>query len=253
MDEEIDDETVSRAPTLVDVLRRLHARACQITDEILVLLAAGFADGAMARWRTLHEVATVASFLQQHGEELAVRYTAHEAVEAQKAAADYVQCYERLGYEPLPAEELEEIERAAEAAKAKFGVGFKNDYGWAADHVPKKAPRMIDLERAVGVEHMRAHYRMASHSIHANPKGVFFQLGLLRESDVLLAGPSNAGLTDPGHSAAISLAQVSAVILTLSATLDSIVKMKVMTTLVDRIGEAFSVSHQELEWLDREM
>jgi hypothetical protein len=40
---------------LIEVLTRLHARACQVVDEILVLLSAGFADGAMARWRTLHE------------------------------------------------------------------------------------------------------------------------------------------------------------------------------------------------------
>lgn len=33
-----------------EVTARLHARACQISYEILTLLKAGYADGAMARW-----------------------------------------------------------------------------------------------------------------------------------------------------------------------------------------------------------
>ena len=49
------------------VLWRLHARSCQITMEILALLKSGFADGAHARWRTLHEIAVTALFIKQQG------------------------------------------------------------------------------------------------------------------------------------------------------------------------------------------
>lgn len=44
---------------LVTVLTRLHARACQVAAEVLALLREGFADGAMGRWRTLHEIAVM--------------------------------------------------------------------------------------------------------------------------------------------------------------------------------------------------
>jgi hypothetical protein len=243
------ETTVVAAPKLKEVLTRLHARACQVTDEIIVLLAAGFADGAMARWRTLHEIATVALFLQQHGEDLAVRYIAHEAMEARRAAKDYMNCCARLGYEPLSDEELDEIELEAQTALSTFGPGFDNQYGWAAAHIGKKAPRIDDIERAVSIDHLRAHYRMASHNVHANPKGVFFRLGLLHEVDLLLAGPSNAGLTDPGHSAAISLTQVSSVLLTADSSLDNIITMKVMSALVEEIGEAFEVADDHLQEL----
>ena len=37
-----------------DVLLRLHACACQVAGEIIKLMESGRADGAMARWRTLH-------------------------------------------------------------------------------------------------------------------------------------------------------------------------------------------------------
>jgi len=41
------------------VLVKMHARACQIGLEILTLLKSGFADGAHARWRTLHEIVVI--------------------------------------------------------------------------------------------------------------------------------------------------------------------------------------------------
>ena len=59
---------------LVTVLTRLHARACQVAAEILTLLRDGFADGAMARWRTLHEIAVVAMFVRERGDGMAERY-----------------------------------------------------------------------------------------------------------------------------------------------------------------------------------
>jgi len=40
-----------------EMLSRSHARSCQVALEILTLLQNGFADGAHARWRTLHEIA----------------------------------------------------------------------------------------------------------------------------------------------------------------------------------------------------
>jgi hypothetical protein len=67
---------------LTDVMLRLLVRACQVTDEILVLLENGFADAAMARWRTLHEIAIVSAVLAKYGEEIAERYVYYQIVES---------------------------------------------------------------------------------------------------------------------------------------------------------------------------
>lgn len=72
----------------LDVLTRLHARACQIAQEVIVLLSAGLADGAMARWRTLHEVATAALLISENGEALAERYARHDVIESRRAFRD---------------------------------------------------------------------------------------------------------------------------------------------------------------------
>ncbi len=232
---------------LIDVLIRLHARACQITEEIICLLEGGFADGAMARWRTLHEVAVVASFVAAYGEDLAERYVFHQAVESKRAALGYEKCQQRLGYEPLEESEVIAVQSSYDAVIARFGADFgKGDYGWASHHLKIARPTFVDIERAAGIDHLRGHYRMASHNVHANPKGVFFRLGLLDESQVLLAGPSNAGLADPGHGAALSLAQVSIALGILQPTLDNNVCLQIIAQLVEELGEACGQAHERL-------
>ena len=59
---------------LFDLLVRLHAKGCLISIEILMLLKNGYADGAHARWRALHELSVTARFLTTHGKDAAQRY-----------------------------------------------------------------------------------------------------------------------------------------------------------------------------------
>jgi hypothetical protein len=231
---------------LVEVLTRSHARACQVTEEIICLLEGGFADGAMARWRTLHELAVVSFFVAAHGEDLAERYVLHQVVESNRAAADYQKCQSRLGYEPMQENEIKALQRSYDKVIARFGSAFGGQYGWAAEHLKVAKPNFEQIEQSAGIGHLRAHYRMASHNVHANPKGVFFKLGLLHQSQLLLACPSNAGLADPGHCAALSLAQVSTVLGRLEPTLDNIVALHIIAQLVSELGGLFGQAHQRL-------
>ncbi len=86
---ELGNREENKEPHLAAVLTRLQARGCQVTEEIICLLSAGLADGAMARWRTLHEIAVVALLMDTHGEELAERYVLHEVVESRDAAKKF--------------------------------------------------------------------------------------------------------------------------------------------------------------------
>jgi len=52
------------------VLVRIHARACQIALEVLELIKNGFADGALARWRSLYELSIIATFLEKNEDEI---------------------------------------------------------------------------------------------------------------------------------------------------------------------------------------
>lgn len=191
-----------------EILIRLLVRACQATDEILCLLENGFADGAMARWRTLHEIAVVAAVIWRHGEDIAKRYIEHQAVESKRAMEKYMACCNLLGCKPLSARDQAKIVKAYDRAVARYGKAFKTDYGWAAHHLRKDRPTFADLEQEAGRAEMRSYYQMGNDNIHAGVKSMFVRLGLLEDYTGLLAGRSNAGLTDPGQNAAHTLTQL---------------------------------------------
>lgn len=228
-----------------EMLTRLHARACQVAEEVVCLLGNGLADGAMARWRTLHEIAAVAHLIQLHGDDLAVRYERHQIVESWKGAQQYQKHQKRLRQEPIDNETLESIKTEYDRAIKNYGQEFKTQYGWAAAHLKKSAPTVKDIQEAAGIDYLAPYYKMASHNVHANPKGVMFKLGLVGEADILLAGSSNAGLADPGHATALSLVHMSALLLDFFPTLDNMVRVKIMHQLEAETGEALLAAHKK--------
>jgi hypothetical protein len=231
----------------IEVLTALHARACQVTGEIISLLESGFADGAMARWRTLHEIAITSLFIHQCGEDLAERYVTHQIVESRRAAHEYKRYQDRLGFDPIDQAELDSLEDSYQKFDSSIWEEFREPYGWAAEHLSIRKLSFADIERYVKTDHFRAYYRLASHNVHANPRGAFFKLGLIAESELLLAGPSNAGLADPGQCTALSLLNASVALGTLQPTLDSLVGLKVLTILQDEVVKAFIEAHEQLE------
>ena len=231
---------------VIDVITRLHARSCQVAEEVVVLLESGFANGAMARWRTMHEIAVTANFVGKQGNACARRYKDHQIVESYRAAKEYDALHERLGYPPIAADEFDRINKQYAHVLQQYGQNFGGQYGWAAPDLQIKKPTFKELESDVGTDFLRGHYRMASHGVHANPKGIFFDLGSLFPSDVLPAGPSNSGLADAGDGAARSLLSASSSLLFLSQNLDYQVALNAMTMLVDEIGSAFLQAHRKL-------
>ena len=231
-----------------EVLTRLHARACQVATEILVLLKSGHADGAHARWRSLHEISVVGLFIESAGNEVAERYLLHDAIGFYKAARQYQERCEQFGYEPISEEELKSLEAAHQHLVGRFGPGYKEDYGWAAAATDKKKTTLRDIEESARLDRLRPYYRMASHNVHANPKGVFFELGLAPNGpEVLLAGPSNTGLADPGQLTAISLGQITVALLGTQADIDGLVISRILLELMDEIGQEFAKTQAILE------
>lgn len=221
-----------------DVLTRLHARSCQITNEILTLLRSGCADGAHARWRALHEIAVIGFFISEFGEDVAERYLLHNTVESYRAAIQYRSYSSQLGYETLPDQGLAKVQYSYQQLINRFGDCYANNYGWAAEALGKKNSNFSEIEQAIGLSHWRPHYRFASQSVHATPKEISFTLGLYRsDQEVLLAGPSDADFADPAHSAAISLLQISTFLLMLKPNIDRLCVCHILSKLAKEIGE----------------
>lgn len=222
-----------------DVLTRLHSRS-YIANEVLTLLKSGYADGAHARWRTMHEIVVVGLFIKEFGQDTAERYLLHSFIESHRAALQYQSHCTQLGYEPLTEQELSKLHLSYEQLVDRFGRSYTKNYGWAAHALEKSDPKFSDIEQAVDLEHWRPHYKFASHNIHANPKGVLAKLGLYPENqELLLAGPSDTGFTDPAHSTTISLLQTTTFLLTLRPNIDRLSVCHILSTLAEEIGNTF--------------
>jgi hypothetical protein len=225
---------------LVDAMVRVHARAAQVAGEVLALLESGYADGAHARWRTLHELAVVAALLSEHDDDLAERYLEHEVVESLRAAQQLKEYGGTIGEKSLSKREFERLVRMAKGLEDRFGPEYLKRYGWAAKLLSNPNPNFDHLEKAASFNHLRPYYKLASYNVHATPKGANYRLGLLGLSTyTLLAGPSNAGLEAPGRFAAHSLLTITLSLLTLHTTLDSLVYGEMLLQLYGDLDNHF--------------
>lgn len=62
-------------------LSKVILRVYSVVGEILTLVRAGYADGALARWRSLHEICVIAMFLSKQSDKCAQMYLAHSLIE----------------------------------------------------------------------------------------------------------------------------------------------------------------------------
>jgi hypothetical protein len=227
---------------LIASLSRLHARACQVAGEIDSLLRAGYADGAHARWRTLHEISIVAWLLNNHGEELAERYWLHVHVEALRAANQLNKHAAKLGERRFAKRELNSMQVTVDRLCQRFGESYKNSHGWACPLFASNSnPNFSQLEELADFGHFRPYYKMASHNVHADPRGATFRIGLLpnRDGKAILAGPSNAGLDEVGGWTAYSLLNTTYSLTSVTNTLDSIVYGQILIMLKEEVVRNF--------------
>lgn len=243
------NQSNSNSQYLFYVLIRLHCRACQVTAEIITLLEAGYADGAMARWRTLHEITTIAFIIDHYGEEIAERYLAHEAIENKHAMDDYIRHVSHLGYTPIPEDEKEIVSAEYDEMIKKYGKVFDSHYGWAAYHLNKNKVTLFNLEEIVKRDCLRPHYQMASYSVHASVKGISFRLSDFDEQTNLISGASNAGLDEPGINTAITLCQISSLLFggSENMNLEDTIMMSAIIKIRDEIAEEFQKADYKLQ------
>lgn len=146
----------------------LQSRACSIANEIGLLSEHGYPEAVMARTRSLHELAVIANALSAHGQaDTAVsdRYGAWTVAEARKEA----RVLSALGMVP---EQLSESEAELQArAEVAWGRDFFKQNGWASPLFPGRRPPIpfSDIEKLVGMDHMRSYYLAGNEAIHAGP------------------------------------------------------------------------------------
>jgi Family of unknown function (DUF5677) len=228
------------------VLERLHVRACQVSDEIICLIENGFADGAMARWRTLHEISVVASLIADGDEDLAERYILHDAVEVKRQADEYEQSQVPLGAKKIAKRERRSIDSDYAAVLGRFGASFAHPYGWASKHLNHKKPTFKELHTASGKSGSSSYYKLASFNIHASARSLFFNLSSIGDEPILISGRSNAGLRDPGELTAYALTLVTALFVDSGSNTDRLVMMNCLLEIRDAVSPSLRRSEREL-------
>jgi Family of unknown function (DUF5677) len=229
----------------------LQARACRVALEVFALLRSGLGAGALARARTLHEIAVVSAILAKYGApdgrhpDLAERYLLHADVVTWLDAEEYQEVAPKLGFAPFTDDEMAEMRADRDGVVGTYGEPFGRANGWAACLVENgKAPNGFKaLELLAGADHMRSYYSMASHEVHADAKSWVLNHETIGDVTFRSTGPSPRGMADAGQIALIALNQV-----TVNASPDiderfgDILAILVLNKLVERACDEFAAT-----------
>lgn len=228
------------AAATFEILAHIQPRALLIANEVLCLLEAGYADGALTRWRSLHELVVVAMFLRKYGDGAARSYQLSMWFANMRAANQYNKHAKRAGLTPINSEEIVQIQQACQIAENELGRRLKSDWDWAGPFLGKDRPTFADVEKEVELDHWRPRYKWACQHTHAGFVRPDRLLGMSEaRSPLFLVGASNSGLTDPIQMTAISLLQVTTNFLLFpEPNLDRLVFANTLTQFVDEVCDS---------------
>ena len=184
-----------------EALTRLNGRGLQVAAEVIQLLKGGYPEGALSRWRTLHEILVTALFIKNAEPVVAERYLASVDFTRLKAAKQLNRYADRANLQCFSDEELSKFKRRCEGWEQRFGVAL-DDYNWARPGIAGATENFritfFHLEEETGLDHWRPRYKWASQHTHAGHRDPGSGLGLVEaEVDVILVGASNSGFVDP--------------------------------------------------------
>ena len=149
----------------------LHKKGCTTAGETLVLLGAGYPDGALARWRSLYEIELIAAFIAREGQEIARKYRDHAAIENYRI----LRLMDESANGLVDWRDLESFKQLRDKVVDMYGTKFKYEYGWAAEVISLgkvRGPNRADLEKAMGREKMAPLYAAANYQVHPNANAV---------------------------------------------------------------------------------
>lgn len=204
----------SRKDRVFEVLARLHSWALLTASEVRALVTTGHGGGALALSRTAMEQATIATFIQERGQDVADRFLKHGPYEERKRIQEYNKAATALGEKTYDATELARIEKECADLARDYGNNYLGPYGWAANTLfpgrPDSTPNYRHVEEATNIKQIRHYYVLASTRIHAGATGSGAHLYRASWGGGYNTGPSNTRLALPASSTLMALLQCAA-------------------------------------------
>lgn len=232
-----------------EALTRIHAKSCQVSCEIHSLLCSGFADGAYARWRTLRELAIISGFLMHHDDETSRRFLLHAHLEEYELMKHYESDAKRLNWAPIDPKILEEAGIIAKELTESFTEDFQDHYGWAAHIIkPKKRRRILlfDLEEHLSQVKEEFPYNVAHKNVHASAYSTLFPTSAHPYNDLLIAGGSVFGLSEPGKQTAQAICEITGYLLLTRTQMDNLIQLKALLPIRDEVWELFDMAESKI-------
>jgi hypothetical protein len=168
-------------PNTAFALSRLVTRTYEVVGEIITLTRGGYADGALARWRSLHEICVISMFLASRSDRCAEMYLSHRRVEELRLLE-----VDRLSGTANTINSttthhdryVRDLRLQKAAMVNRFGTAFANDYGWASVELGRAKTTFRDLETQVGLETLRRGYQQANSTVHGGALATLTRISL---------------------------------------------------------------------------
>lgn len=237
-------EAVAQRDTLFEAQTRLHARAYRTACEVRALLLSGNPDGALARWRSLHEIVVVMKFLERHGAETAQRFLDYDRVQTARSWDLYEQMPPAWQVLPVTTADATDVRAERDRVVQEYGPAFQNENGWAcaALGLTKDRSRVTfaQLEKQVEMEAFRFYIHTASHHVHVNMKGLANDL----RADL---APTMRGFSAAAGTTLWGLAECTRILANLRPTPDTEVLDHDLERAVRDASQAFLAIEQQVE------
>lgn len=184
------------------LMRGFAARSITTFAEVSWLIEGGFPHGAMARVRTLHELAILAIVFAEHGNpershpELVERFMRHREA-FYRATAEQLAGDEAELEDPIDDDTLRQLTEQRDLLLEKYGSRFGEPYGWAQPLFSAKTRVSFSKLSNLVEPKLNILYSVSSSHIHADSVGWHHSRLVYRGAEVFTAGPTNLGLTLP--------------------------------------------------------
>lgn len=219
-------------PTVHEVLGQIFPKCLLVAQEIICLLKGGFPDGAMTRWRSLHELTVTSMFIAANGEAAAKAYLLSSAFSNRRAAKQLNEHSSRLGITPYSSQELLEFDMRCAEAEKELGRVIKNDREGEWPNITGSHSTFDSIEKSVGMDHWRPYFKWASRHVHASHRLPDQILGLSEaDAPIHLVGASNSGFVDPMQFTALTLTNATSTFILTRPNSDKIICVQVLEKL----------------------
>lgn len=184
-----------------DAATKLFCRIIKTSSEVYQLLVGGFSEGALSRWRTMHESSVILAVLTASDRLVSERFMDFQAILRFRSAEDFNCSLGSVGAAQLDGAFVGSLADAKNQVLKKYEKGFDSENGWARPLIKsdkKGRIKFSDIESIAGYESLRFQYLLANRYVHSGADSIDFLLDLsLSNKNMLLTGSSNEGLYQP--------------------------------------------------------